>query len=64
MKRLWVNKASSFKEAEKFSKKYYRAMSRTERLETVQLLREIYNKIKRPKYATGKRLRKVIRVIQ
>jgi len=63
MKKIWVNKAKSFKEAEEFDRKYYLAMSRIERLETMQFLREIYYKIKGSKGEGRKRLRRVIRVI-
>ena len=63
--KIWIKKSRSFKEAERFDDAYYRAMSRTERLETVQLLREIYYKIKKDKYNAGtKRLRKVVKIIQ
>ena len=40
-----VNKANSFKEAERFDRKYYGSMSKIERLDTMQFLREIYHKI-------------------
>ena len=64
MKKIWVNKANSFKEAERFDKKYYRSMSKMERLDTMQFLREIYHKMKGPKNAVGKRLRRIIKIIQ
>ena len=68
MKKIWIHKTSSFRKAEKFDADYYLAMTPSERLETVQLLREEYSKIR------GKRggirgentegLRRVIRVVQ
>lgn len=65
MKRIWVNKAGSFKEAKKFDEDYYQSMSKTERLETVQFLREQYPKIIRgKKRESRKRLRRVIKIIQ
>ncbi len=65
MKKVWVNKADSFKEAQKFDESYYRTMSPGERLETVQFLREIYRKIKRGRSREGrKRLRRTIKIIQ
>ena len=45
-KKVWVNIAHSFKEAEEFDMNYYQTMARKERLETIQLLREQYFKIK------------------
>lgn len=64
MKKIWVNKARLFKDAEKFDRNYYAAMSKTEKLETMQFLREIYSKIKGLKNEGRKRLRRVIKVIQ
>lgn len=71
-KKIWVNVAHSFKEAEEFDTNYYLSMSRSERLATMQFLREIYfNKIL-PNFGHrkglkneqgGKRLRRVITVI-
>ena len=66
MKRIWVNKAKSFKEAEEFDRKYYNQMTPEERLSIVQELREMYLKFSRKgasKYASRKRLRRVIKVI-
>lgn len=65
MKKVWVNKTGSFKDAEKFDRDYYFNMSASARLETIQLLREMYFKIKKGYiHESGKRLRRVIRVIQ
>ena len=64
MKKIWVNKANSFEEAGKFDKKYYRSMSKIEKLDTMQFLREIYHKMKGSKNAVGKRLRRIIKIIQ
>jgi len=63
MRRIWVRKANSFKEVEKFDIQYYQKMSPTERLETVQLLREQYFKLN-PKLRNERRkgLRKVIKI--
>ena len=64
MKKFWVHKADSFKEAEDFDREYYLAMPGEERLETVQFLREAYYKIKGVKNESRKGLRRVIKVIQ
>lgn len=76
MKKIWVNKARSFKEAEEFDIDYYFGMSRAERLADMQYIREIYfNKIlphlkhKKDLYKElnngkgRKRLRRVITII-
>ena len=68
MKKIWIHKPSSFREAEKFDADYYMAMTPSERLGTVQLLREEYFKIrgktKGAKSENSEGLRRVIRVIQ
>ena len=64
MKKIWVNKANSFQEAERFDKQYYRAMSKIERLEIVQFLREEYLIIKGRVHEGRKGLRRVVRVVQ
>lgn len=64
-KKIWVNKADSFKAAQDFDFEYYLSMSSGKRLETVQFLREAYFKIKRGlKHEGRERLRRVIKVIQ
>ncbi len=47
MNSIWVNKAASIQDAEKYDREYYSKMTSSERLETVQLLRETYFKIKK-----------------
>lgn len=42
MKRIWINKAKSFKKAEEFDAKYYLLMSSSERLDLAQFLRKEY----------------------
>jgi hypothetical protein len=65
MKRVWVNKAGSFKEALDFDTAYYLGLSSEERVEGVQLLREEYFKSKGIEFCEdGKRLRRVFRVIK
>lgn len=61
MKKIWVNKANSFKEAEEFDNNYYLSMSASERLEIMQELRDIYYKIKNE---SRKRLSRFIKIIQ
>jgi hypothetical protein len=64
-KKIWVNKAKSFKEAEEFDKNYYLAMSHLERLETMQFLREAYFKFKKGfKNESRKRLHRFVKIIQ
>lgn len=63
MKKIWINKANSFKEAAEFDLEYYIRMSRSERISTMQFLREIYHKLKVPRNGNGKRLRRIIKVI-
>ncbi len=65
MKRIWVNKVDTFEAAQRFDELYYLSMSRIERLETMQFLREIYFKIKDgKKNESRKRLRRAVKIIQ
>lgn len=65
MKKIWMHKTSSFKKAESFNEKYYFDMSSSERVGTVQLLREQFFKLKgRLKNESGKGLRRSIKIIQ
>lgn len=66
MKRIWINKARSFKEAEEFDRKYYARMTPEQRLNIVQELRDNYFKFLEKgsaKHASRKRLRRVIKII-
>jgi len=63
MKKIWINKAGSFKKAAEFDSDYYTKMSKSERISTMQFLREIYLKLRAPKNENGKRLRRVIKII-
>ncbi len=63
MKKIWVNKASSFKKASEFDSAYYAKMSKAERIGTMQFLREVYHKLRASKIENGKRLRRVIKII-
>lgn len=64
-KKIWVNKADTFEAAKGFDDEYYLSLSRRERLETVQFLREEYLKMKDGLNHEGrKRLRKILRIIQ
>jgi hypothetical protein len=63
--KIWVNKPYSFKEAQEFDDSYYLSMTPTERLETVQFLREEYGKLSKDRgYTGGRRLEKVIKLIK
>ena len=64
MKKVWVKKFESFKSARQFDIDYYLSMSSTERLETMQFLRETAFKFKNFKYGkNGRRLQKVIKLV-
>jgi hypothetical protein len=65
MKKIWVNRTRSFEEAQDFDNTYYLSLSSTERVESVQILREQYFKLHGLKFREdGKRLRRVFRVIK
>ena len=68
MKKIWVHKAKSFKEAEEFDRLYYLQMTAEERLDIIQELREMYFKLpkknKRTHHARRKRLQRVIKIVQ
>lgn len=64
MKRIWKHVANSFKEAKEFDQKYYRTMSKEKRLDTMQFLRQTYYKLRGSRNEDGKRLRRVIKIIQ
>jgi hypothetical protein len=64
-RRIWVNKANSFTEAHQFDADYYRNLSAVERVETIQILREIhFNATGLPACENGKRLRRILRIIK
>lgn len=64
MKRIWIKKANSFKEAEKFNRSYYLSLSPGQRLEIMQFLRETFYKMRRGQDESGKGLRRIIKIIQ
>ena len=64
MKKIWVNKLDSFEAAEKFDENYYLSMSSSERLETVQVLREMDFKIRSKGNENREGLRRAIKIIQ
>ncbi len=64
-RKIWVRKTTSFADARAFDDSYYFALSASERLETVQFLREEYSKLSKGKnHEGGKRLRRVFRLIE
>jgi hypothetical protein len=64
-KKIWINRAKSFKAAQDFDVEYYLSMNSQERLETVQYLREIYYKMKKGLRDEGRKgLRRVIKIIE
>jgi hypothetical protein len=63
--KIWINKTTSFSEAQDFDDSYYLSLTPTERLETVQFLRGEYRKLKKSEsYEGGKRLQKVLKLIK
>jgi len=65
MNRIWINKAGSFEEADKFEAEYYEELTSEKRVEAVQLLREACFKSKGLELGeNGKRLRRVLSVIK
>ncbi len=65
MKKIWINKAKTFKEAQDFDRNYYYKMSSSERLEIMQFLRNIYSKFEENiNNESRKRLRRVVKIIQ
>lgn len=65
-KKIWMKKSDSFKSASRFDLNYYFSMSPSERLETMQFLREMIFKLK-PQLRYGKdrkRLRRVVKTVQ
>lgn len=64
-RKVWVNKSRSFRESQEFDDAYYQAMTPKERLETVQFLREEYEKMKKgKKHEDRKGLRRVLKLIK
>ncbi len=64
-KTIWLNKANSFKEAQKFDAAYYRRLSAKERIEAIQVLREAPFKSTGMSIGeNGKRLQRVVRIIE
>ncbi len=66
MKKIWVKKMKSFKEANEFNDEYYKRMTPIERLEIIQILREEYSKFSKKgmENGTSKGLRRVVRIIK
>ena len=65
MAKIWVHKTDTFEAAKRFDQDYYLLMSTSMRLDTVQFLREAYDKMKKGgENESGKGLRRVVTVIQ
>ena len=64
MKKIWIHKADSFKEANEFDDRYYLLKSPKERLSDIQFCREMFLKIKGKASARRKGLRRFIRIIK
>jgi DNA polymerase III delta subunit len=64
-KATWLNKARSFKKAQKLDAAYYRRLSAKERIEAMQVLREAHFKSKGLYTGEdGRRLQRVVRIIE
>ena len=64
-KKIWINKARSFKEAEEFDRSYYQHLSNDQRIEMMQVLREEYfESTGLLPNENGKRLRRILRVVK
>lgn len=64
MKKTWVKKFSSFREAERFDINQCANMSPEEKWDTMQFLREAYYKFKGAKFEKGKGLRRVLKIFK
>lgn len=65
MKKIWINRAENFKEAERFDADYYRNMTPEERIDAMELLRKEYWKLKKGGLnAHRQRLRRVVTIIK
>ena len=65
MNEIWVNKAGSFDNARRFEKEYYKKFSASQRLETVQVLREAFFRSSGISFrGNRKRLRRVFEIIK
>jgi hypothetical protein len=65
MKKIWIHKSDSFKKAQNFETRYYSELSSLERINTVQLLREQYFKLKgQLRDESRKGLRRSIKIVQ
>ena len=65
MKKYWVKKTNSFKNAQEFDEQYYLKMGYKQRLDIMQFLREMYFKFNKSGNNAGrKRLRRSIKIIK
>jgi hypothetical protein len=64
MKKIWVRKTESYREAGSFDLEYYLNMTPQKRIETMQYLREIYYRIKGKDEKSREGLQRVIKVIK
>lgn len=65
MKKKWINKTSSFYNAQELDDKYYISKTPKERLSDIQICREQYFLInKKAKNESRKRLQRVVRIIK
>ena len=65
MKKIWIHKADSFKEAEQFDREYYAAMTPAQRLAVVQFLRESHHKFGGRKHGRNRKgLRRSFKIVE
>ena len=65
-RKIWVHKARSFEDAAKFEEIYYQTLSRTERVATMQWLRDSFERFKKGRQGAKnrKRLRRIVTIVQ
>ncbi len=61
-RKIWINRPESPEDAERFERDYYLKMTKSERLSTVQFLRDISSKIKGERNEGREGLRRVIKI--
>ncbi|MFC1668553.1 hypothetical protein ACFL1T_04140 [Chlamydiota bacterium] len=62
MKKIWMHKSNSFKEAEAFDDEYYFRLAPEERLDMLQFLRISHQKMENKNPNCDRRLQKVIKI--
>ncbi|MDI6752728.1 MAG: hypothetical protein QME07_07800 [bacterium] len=61
-RKIWINRPASPEDTERFERDYYLKMTKSERLSTVQFLRDMHSKIKGESDEGREGLRRVIKI--